>query len=144
VKRIDQSASNPATAPAPPAGPDRRLLQAFGRRLAHVREERGLSQKALGDRLGTGDDVISKYERGLNVPKLATLLALRSALSVSLDYLLAGVATGGLTDSRLLKWAREANQLPAEQRDFAVSALETVVQTFRNAAEHGPPVGAGK
>ena len=103
-----------------------------------------MSQRALGAKLGTGDDVISKYERGLNAPKLATLLGLRAVLSVSLDYLLAGVPTAGITDARLLKWAREANQLPAEQRDFAATALETVVETLRNAGEHEPAAGAGK
>lgn len=122
--------------PSAPRDPDPRPLRAFGERLAQVREERGLSQKAIGRELGVSDDVVSKYERGLHAPKLGTLVRLRAVLAVSLDYLLAGVPTSGIKDIHLLRWARAADQLPAEQRELAALALETLVQTARKTAGH--------
>jgi transcriptional regulator with XRE-family HTH domain len=130
--------------PSAPRDPERRFLQGFGRRLAEVRRERGLSQKAIALDLGVSDDVISKYERGVHAPKLGTLVRLRAALKVSLDYLLAGVPTSAIKDAHLLRWARAVDQLPPEQRELAALALETLVQTFRKTGEREPAAGGGK
>ncbi|HVF62200.1 MAG TPA: helix-turn-helix transcriptional regulator [Thermoanaerobaculia bacterium] len=129
--------------PPAPRDPSRLALQAFGRRLAEVRKERGLSQKAIAVELGVSDDVVSKYERGAHAPKIETLVRLRAVLAVSLDYLLAGVPTSGIKDARLLRWARAADQLPAEQRELAALALETLVQTFRKTGERESAAGGG-
>ena len=144
MQRIDRPGLDSAGATPDPPDPDQAILRAFGRRLVHVREERGLSQKATGQALGLSDDVVSKYERGAHAPKLGTLLRLRTLFRVSLDYLLAGVPTSGIKDAHLLQWARAADQLPAEQRDFAALTLETLVQTFRKVGEGEPAAGGGK
>ena len=144
MRLIDQSGETPALRPSAPRDPERRPLEAFGRRLAEVRRERGLSQKAIAKDLGVSDDVVSKYERGVHTPKLGTLVRLRAVLAVSLDYLLAGVPTGAIKDARLLRWARAADQLPAEQRELAALALETLVQTWRKTGEGEPAAGSGK
>ena len=88
--------------------------------------------------------MVSKYERGAHAPKIETLVRLRAVLAVSLDYPLAGVPTSGIKDARLLRWTRAADQLPAEQRDFAALTLETLVQTFRKVGEGEPAAGDGK
>ena len=133
----------PASPPVAPSGPEWKLLQAFGRRLAHVRGERGFSQKALARQLGIAEELISKYERGLHEPKVGTLLRLRTLLSVSLDYLLAGASANGITDPRLLEWARAANQLSPGQRDRIALQLESMVRGAQALEECEKPGGGG-
>ena len=118
----------PAVPPLAPSGPEKKLLKALGRRLAHVRGERGFSQKALSRELGIAEELISKYERGRHAPRIGTLLRLRALLSVSLDYLLAGASLNGITDTRLLQWARAANQLSPGHRDHVALQLESMVR----------------
>jgi transcriptional regulator with XRE-family HTH domain len=57
VKKLHRSERFPASLPVTPSGPERKLLQAFGRRLAHVRGERGFSQKAIACELGIADEL---------------------------------------------------------------------------------------
>ncbi|MGH2626572.1 MAG: helix-turn-helix domain-containing protein [Anaerolineales bacterium] len=127
----------------PPSDTDRRLLQAFGKRLAHLRVERGLSQKAIARHLGTRHDLVSKYERGLHAPKLSTLLRLRSLFSVTLDHLLAGASQSEITDPRLLKWARAANALSPDHRGFIANALESMVRAAQAADEREKAAAGG-
>lgn len=68
----------------------RRVLAA---RLVQARTLRGLSQRALGDRMGlgkaTGSTRINRYERGVNSLSLDTLAQLAKALDVPPAFLLA-------------------------------------------------------
>ena len=52
---------------------------AFAVALARLREERGLTQKALGERAGIRQPVVARYERG-TLPNLANLQKLAGAL----------------------------------------------------------------
>ena len=122
--------------------PERRLLLAFGRRLAQLRLERGLSQKAISRELEIGDELMSKYERGLHTPRLGTLVRLRTVLSVSLDFLLAGASADGITDPRFLYWARAASQLSLRHRDHIASSLESLVRTAQAADEREQSAGS--
>jgi transcriptional regulator with XRE-family HTH domain len=142
VKKLHRSERFPASLPVTPSGSERKLLQAFGRRLAHVRGERGFSQKAIACELGIADELISKYERGLHAPKIGTLLRLRTLLAVTLDYLLAGASPAGITDPRLLQWARAANQLSPDQRDLIALSLESMVRAAQALEEREKPGGS--
>lgn len=61
----------------------------IGKRLAELREQAGLSQEDLGVRAGLHSMSISKIERGVVQPKLATVEALARALGVKVAELLA-------------------------------------------------------
>ncbi|HEX5759952.1 MAG TPA: helix-turn-helix domain-containing protein [Thermoanaerobaculia bacterium] len=135
MQKIKRSVPAPATPPSELTAPERRLLTAFGRRLAHLRRERGLSQKAIARELAIGEELVSKYERGLHAPRLGTLLKLRTLLSVSLDYLVAGAASPGITDPHLLEWAQAANQLPPDHRKYVAEAVQDLVQAARRIVE---------
>lgn len=50
--------------------------------IAEWREHRGLSQQTLGDRLGTSDVTISRWETGRRLPDLNAQAALAEALGV--------------------------------------------------------------
>jgi transcriptional regulator with XRE-family HTH domain len=60
----------------------------MGERLRDARAARGLSLRALADRLGVSPSLISQVERGLAKPSVNTLYALASELEISLDELL--------------------------------------------------------
>lgn len=53
-----------------------RVLKKFAERLRAARKERGLTQGALADALGTTRDNISAYELGRNEPTISTLAAI--------------------------------------------------------------------
>lgn len=60
-----------------------RADMAFGKRLKHFREAKGLSQTELGERLGLSYQQIQKYEAGksrLSVQKLQSLCAVLGVL----------------------------------------------------------------
>ncbi len=60
----------------------------IGDRLRVARAGRGLSLRALADRLGVSPSLISQVERGLAKPSVNTLYAMARELEVSLDELL--------------------------------------------------------
>ncbi len=60
----------------------------IGDRLRVARSERGLSLRALAERLGVSASLISQVERGLARPSVNTLYAMARELEVSLDELL--------------------------------------------------------
>jgi transcriptional regulator with XRE-family HTH domain len=60
----------------------------LGDRLRTARNARGLSLRALADRLGVSPSLISQVERGLARPSVNTLYAMARELEVSFDELL--------------------------------------------------------
>lgn len=62
-------------------------LNYFGTQIARLRNESGLSQEQLADLVSVAPSRISKMEHGQVNSKLTTLLALSSALNVTVDEL---------------------------------------------------------
>src|SRR5947208_8212919 len=58
---------------------------ALGRRLASLRQEAGLSQVELANRMGTSQAAISKIESGVNLPTLPLLERFAEATGRSLE-----------------------------------------------------------
>ncbi|WP_051062182.1 helix-turn-helix domain-containing protein [Ilumatobacter nonamiensis] len=71
---------------------DSAIIDEFGRRLAEVRREIGLSQDQLGELIGVQDKHISNIERGEVQPTLCTVVRLLTALDVTPDDLMGGIA----------------------------------------------------
>lgn len=59
----------------------------FGQRLRKLREQRHLSQTAMGNIVGRSKSVISSYENNLKLPTLDVLINIAALYNVSLDYL---------------------------------------------------------
>lgn len=53
-----------------------------------LREEFGLSQQGLADKLSITQQAIFKYEKTSNEPDIATLIKLSEIFNVSVDYLI--------------------------------------------------------
>ena len=60
----------------------------IGKRIRKYREDRGLSQKELADKIGVSNSRISNWEKGINRPDADILAALCRALNVSPSELL--------------------------------------------------------
>ena len=60
----------------------------FCDKLKLLREERSMSLTEFATLLGTSKQVISRYERGENTPKITTVAHYASVLNVSLAYLM--------------------------------------------------------
>ena len=62
----------------------------FGKRLRAIREQRGLTQKQLAERIETQEPQISRYEGGTALPSAETLVSISQVLQVGIDELLLG------------------------------------------------------
>lgn len=60
----------------------------FGEKLLQLRKEKGLSQEALAEQVGTTRQAISKWENNQGFPETEKLLLLSNIFEISTDYLL--------------------------------------------------------
>jgi transcriptional regulator with XRE-family HTH domain len=73
--------------------------KSLGPRIRRYREQAGLSQSDLGDKLGVSYQQIQKYERGMNRLSVDTLLKVAKALDLPLNAFVdtgEGHAKGGI------------------------------------------------
>lgn len=75
-----------------------------GKFIAALRKEKGLTQEALGKRLGVTNKTVSRWETGSYMPDIELLAPLGEILGVSVNELLAGER---LSDERFRKQADE-------------------------------------
>lgn len=60
----------------------------FAKKLAYYRKLAGLNQTTLGKKVGVTSTQVSKYERGLAVPRPEVLKRIADALEISVDLLM--------------------------------------------------------
>lgn len=60
----------------------------LGELIAELRQDRGLTQKELGDILCVSSGTISNYENGVHLPDVDKVIALANYFHVTTDYLL--------------------------------------------------------
>lgn len=118
--------------------PTTRKRTAFGNRILEAREQRGLSQKQLADKLGVSQRVLSWWEREPVALKAEQLAALAEALEVSADYFLGREApkkrvSGPAGKARLI--FEQVSQLPRfhQQRILATVEDMLIARTAKNA-----------
>ncbi|QEH69759.1 helix-turn-helix domain-containing protein [Cellulosilyticum sp. WCF-2] len=59
----------------------------IGQKIKKLRENKGLSQKALGELAGISDSIISAYEKDRKKPGRDTVIKLAAVLNVDVNYL---------------------------------------------------------
>jgi transcriptional regulator with XRE-family HTH domain len=74
----------------------------LGDRLREIRQEKGLSQEELAERVGLGRRQIHRYENGLSQPSGTIVSRIAMELKVSSDYLLGLVDGVGVEPDSLL------------------------------------------
>ena len=60
----------------------------LGEKIFKLRKEKGISQEALAEQIGTTRQAISKWENNQGFPETEKLLQLSNIFEVSTDYLL--------------------------------------------------------
>lgn len=103
----------------------------LGARLRALRENRGLTQQQLGERLKAAPSRISRYESGGAVPEAETLVTLSAILEVTLDELILGRATSFdddvVRDVRLRERIRELEKVDRKYREAAIEVIDAFV-----------------
>lgn len=90
----------------------------FGIRLRQLREERGLSRKALSKKIGVSEETIYRYENNVQTPSLDRAKQIAIILRTSIDYLV------GLDNQYTLKFPA----LSKEQRNALNQFLRVFVE----------------
>ena len=99
----------------------------FGRFVAQLRKERGLTQRELAEQLHVTDKAVSKWETGKGFPDLKLLDPLCQVLEVSLVELLQGERTPSPTLSK-----EAAGQVAAQAMEQSQKATaRTYLRLFR-------------
>lgn len=68
--------------------PDKELATIIGYNICKYREQNGMTQAKLAEKVGVGSAFISRIERGEKLMKLVTLYKIALALNVSSDALM--------------------------------------------------------
>lgn len=83
----------------------------IGTRIKTMRLKRGLSQKALSDRIGKASTTISCYENGIQIPPTEVLESIAHALYTPIDYFFGVSSEKTYSDSNLLQEQKEVVDL---------------------------------
>ena len=63
-------------------------MSVFSERFKELRQEKGLSTKQLGDKLGVKNSTITRWENNLRIPNIESLYNIAVFFNVSADYLI--------------------------------------------------------
>jgi transcriptional regulator with XRE-family HTH domain len=114
-----------------------RTLKGFGKRLATIRQSKGLTQTQLGEAVGVSKRVITYYEQDDSQPPGAMLVDLARALHVSADQLLGLKPPAKQTTSprtaRLLKRLQRIEQLSPTDRRVILKMVDTLIERHSRA-----------
>lgn len=108
-------------------------MSGFGARLRRLRQERGLSQKELGDALGVRNTTVSQWESEINEPSREMVAKLAQFFGVTTDYLLLG-----RTDRRNGDKPSRQFDLPSDLVDAINSLPEEARRVFLRAKNLSP------
>jgi transcriptional regulator with XRE-family HTH domain len=101
---------------------DEAQRKGIGRRLAEARKGTGLSQGALGERLGVTQQAVAQYESGKRLPGVLAFVELAKALGVPCQELVREQYPGAPLDP-------EARRVWMEQRSDAFSSRKPREET---------------
>ena len=101
-----------------------------GKRLKMLREEKGLTQKDLAEKLSLTPKAISFYELGYREPSGDALIRMAHILGTTTDYLLGNSTSKEIPDSNL------PSLTPKDERDIARD-LENMIESLDGSAAMG-------
>ncbi len=113
--------------------PSTREPSAFGKRLAALREQKGVTQTELAERLGVSQQLVAYYERRAPSPSLDFVEKLAAALDVQLGELI-GNGSGTSHRSRpgpvsqLEVRFERLRRLPRKKQLLAMKVIDTLLE----------------
>src|SRR5262245_31900634 len=122
------------------------LSMSFATKVVELRKEKGLSQIELAQKLGVGQQIVSGWETGKNMPQVERLIKLAELFKVSLDYLLMEnvprEGTHKIDDFELYEVFRKADSLPDKEKEIVRELVASVV--FRHIVKAAEEKSANK
>ena len=110
-----------------------------GQRIAQKRKEKGLSQEALGERLGVSRQAIYKWESDAALPEIEKLVKLSREFELSVDWLLGeGDESRELTPDQLRMVEEIVGRYLAAQPPEKTVILRESMEQEGEAGERGP------
>jgi transcriptional regulator with XRE-family HTH domain len=113
-----------------------KLAKAIGAAIARARAASGLTQEDVAERLGIGNEAVSRMERGVVLPTLPRIFDFAEAYGCRVDELLF-MASDREADQAGAMAALLAGLAP-EDRALAVSMVEQVAARLRSKTEKRP------
>lgn len=107
----------------------------IGRRIRAVREYCGLSQSALGERIGVTFQQVQKYERGANRVSGSMLYEIAGALGITVSTFYEGLPLPGATEPALAKVPASDFRKPVKHPGFALRQSDANVPEHDREAE---------
>lgn len=111
--------------------------------LKKLREEKGLTQSELGEKLGISPSTVGMYEQGRRVPDVPILKKMSAFFNVSIDYLLENVNHNVPTKmpKDLNKFLQQSEiifdgdtyNLTEDERDMVIKSLEVAFYAAKQA-----------
>ncbi len=102
----------------------------FGKQIAIIRKERGLSQQELGKIIGIHKNVLGRYERDEVIPALDIACKIADALGVSLDHLSGKIEQE--IDENVIKQVLAIQKLPEKDQDYIMFTLNALIRDSKS------------
>jgi transcriptional regulator with XRE-family HTH domain len=102
----------------------------FPERLASIRKARGLTQKALAEKIDVHITQIQRYENGTTQPALDVIRKLATTLAVSADELIFGEGSRG-PDEKLRLQFEAICQLTEQERQVVTELLDGMIIKYQ-------------
>ena len=105
-----------------------RLAGMVGRAIARYRIAADLTQEQVAERLGIGNEAVSRIERGLVMPNVARLMQLADVFDCDIADLLTEMS--GRSSDQAVHLAHLLTKVPSKDREMIVEIVERLAARF--------------
>ena len=107
-------------------------MLSFGKRIAILRKELGLSQTDLANQLNTSVSVVSRYELDKMTPSVDTAKKLAELLNTSVGYLLGETDNAELfKNPEMLKRFQDIDKFNKEDKKYILYTLDALIKNVK-------------
>ena len=107
-------------------------MLSFGKRIAILRKEIGLSQTDLANQLNTSVSVVSRYELDKMTPSVDTAKKLAELLNTSVGYLLGENDNAELfKNPEMLRRFQDIDQFNDEDKKYILYTLDALIKNVK-------------
>ncbi|MCR6737294.1 helix-turn-helix domain-containing protein [Aeromonas dhakensis] len=101
------------------------LAKAVGRTIAYQRQQRGMTQEEVAERLQIGMEAVSRMERGIVVPTIVRLAELAQIFGCELTDLLRETSSRPLEQA--VRLAHQLEQLTDDDRQWVTDTMTALM-----------------
>lgn len=98
----------------------------LGMTIAKYRQERGLTQEQIAEKLGMGNEAISRIERGVAMPALVRLIEFAEIFECNISELLVESSTRRQDEAEYLQML--FTKVSDKDRAFIIKSVESLIE----------------